>query len=259
MAKYIADAVREICLSLPRVEEVASRGSPNFRVHGKTFAIYCVNHHGDGKVALWLDMPGGAQAFYTQMEPDHYFIPPYVGPKGWLGVDLNNGLSWTAIAERIQVAYEKVAPAALSSSVVNTIEIDPPDTELSPEEIDPFLKARAQEIMARIEKICGSWPEVTQSTRFGCPVWKAGKKTFVCCHYEDFRLQLQFWVGVSEQEAMRTFDERYTVPAYTGHNGWIDLDLEKSDPDWQELERLLKNSYRHFALKRMLKMLEEGA
>jgi len=257
MAKYIADAVREICLSFPRAEEVASRGSPNFRVHGKTFAIYCINHHGDGRVALWLDMPEGAQAFYTQMEPDHYFIPPYVGPKGWLGVELNKRLSWTAIAERVQVAYERVAPAALSATIGNPIEIIPPDTELSPAEIDPLLQDRAQVIINRIGSICVDWPEVSRSTRFGCPVWKAGNKTFVCCYYEDFRLQLQFWVGVEAQEAMRTFDDRYNIPAYTGHNGWIDLDVENADPDWEEVERLLLISYRHFALKRMLKALDQ--
>ena len=80
-ARDINSAVREICLSFPEAEEVPSRGSPDFRVQGKTFATYCVNHHGDGHVALWLHSPAGAQQLYSEMEPEYYFVPPYVGPK----------------------------------------------------------------------------------------------------------------------------------------------------------------------------------
>ena len=69
--KDINSAVREVCLSLPAAEEVMSRGSPDFRVGGKTFATYCVNHHGDGRVALWLHSPAGAQDLYTEMEPEY--------------------------------------------------------------------------------------------------------------------------------------------------------------------------------------------
>ncbi len=55
-----------------------------FRVRGKTFASYVVNHHGDGRVALWLNAPRGAQAERVKREPKHFFVPPYVGPRGWL-------------------------------------------------------------------------------------------------------------------------------------------------------------------------------
>ena len=54
MAKDIGDAVREVCLSFPGTEEKPSRGSPDFRVGGKTYASFIVNHHGDGNIALWL-------------------------------------------------------------------------------------------------------------------------------------------------------------------------------------------------------------
>src|SRR5262245_50600151 len=98
MAKDINAAVREVCLSFPEAEEYMSRGSPNYRVRGKTFAIYVVNHHGDGRIALWLNVPTGAQGLYTKEEPKHFFVPPYVGPSGWLGVQLDNGISWKRVA-----------------------------------------------------------------------------------------------------------------------------------------------------------------
>jgi len=92
VAKDINDAVREVCLSFPGAEEFSAHGSPNFRVRGKTFAMYTVNHHGDGRVSLWLSSPPGAQEVHVAGEPKHFFVPPYVGPRGWLGVHLDKGL-----------------------------------------------------------------------------------------------------------------------------------------------------------------------
>ena len=59
--KDISAAVRELCLWFPESAEVPSRGPPDFRVAGKTFATYVVNHHGDGRIALWIHAPAGAQ------------------------------------------------------------------------------------------------------------------------------------------------------------------------------------------------------
>ena len=81
-AKDISQAVREVCLWFPEAEEILSHGSPDFRVRGKTFATYVINHHGDGRIALWLNAPQGAQDHCVQQEPKHYFVPPYVGPRG---------------------------------------------------------------------------------------------------------------------------------------------------------------------------------
>jgi predicted DNA-binding protein (MmcQ/YjbR family) len=109
--------------------------------------------------------------------------------------------------------------------------------------------------MTRLKTLCESLPETVTATQFGNPVWKAGKKTFVSSHYYRGRLSLQFWVGADHQ-AMLTYDPRYSIPAYIGGNGWIDLDVEEH-ADWTEIEYLLDTSYRHYALKRMLKALEQ--
>ncbi len=254
--KDISEAVREICLCLPQAEEVPSRGSPDFRVKGKTFATYIVNHHGDGRVCMWLNSPAGAQELYVEMEGEYYFVPPYVGPRGWLGVELDKGLSWQTIAQRVREAYEHIAPAALCDAIGATIEIVPPDKMLDPVEIDPFQRPRAKEIVPRLAELCLSLPETSQTTQFGNPVWKAGKKTFVTTHYWHQHLAFSFWVG-GEQQAMLTYDDRYSIPAYTGHNGWIELNVE-DDVNWTEVEELVLSSYRHFALKRMLRALEES-
>lgn len=254
--KDISAAVREVCLSFPEAEEVPSRGSPDFRVAGKTFASYVVNHHGDGRIALWLQAPPGAQELYTDAEPEHYFVPPYVGPKGWLGVNLDQGLDWRTIAERVREAYVQVAPRKLSAELGPAISIDPPTHAMSAEEFDPLLGARAQEILKKLRAICLALPETSEATQFGNPVWKAGKKTFCGVHHYTGRLRLQFWVGSDMQTALTFEADRYQIPAYMGHNGWIDLDAE-NHVDWDEVGELVMISYRHFALKRMLNALAE--
>ena len=66
--RTISDVVRDIMASLPETEEFVSHGSPTFRVRGKIFAAYTINHHGDGRVALILIAPRGAQAVFTKMQ-----------------------------------------------------------------------------------------------------------------------------------------------------------------------------------------------
>lgn len=256
MAMNISDAVRNVCLSFPGVEEVPSRGSPDFRVGGKTFATYVINHHGDGHVALWLRAPSGDQQTYVELDSENYFVPPYVGPKGWLGVELNKSLTWSSIAERVREAWIEVAPPSLASKIGKTISIKGTVKNLTAEEVDPFESKRAKQVLAKLGKICDALPESTRASQFGSPVWKAGKKTFVVAHHNaKGKLGLQFWVGADMQHMM-TDDPRFTIPAYTGHNGWINLDIEES-ANWAEIKSLTVASYRHFALKRMLKALED--
>jgi hypothetical protein len=106
--------VRELCLALPETEERLSHGSPAFFVRGKrTFVMYLDNHHGDGRLALWCAAPEGLQGGLVEAAPEHYFVPPYVGHRGWIGVRLDRDLGWEEIAGVIEDAYVTVAPKAL--------------------------------------------------------------------------------------------------------------------------------------------------
>jgi hypothetical protein len=255
-AKDINQAVREVCLWFPESEEVLSHGSPDFRVRDKTFATYMINHHGDGRIALWLNAPRGAQEHYVQEDPKHFFVPPYVGPRGWLGVNLDQGISWRTVATLVRQAYEKVAPTSLVKTLGRTIEIKPPTKMLDPQEIDPLRSPRAQSVLEDMRAICLSFPETTEAAQFGHPVWRVGKRVFAqaYCYRADRKLQLAFWVGV-DQQALLTRDKQFSIPAYLGHNGWIAVDVT-AHANWQELRSLALFSYRHFALSRMLKQLD---
>jgi predicted DNA-binding protein (MmcQ/YjbR family) len=257
--KTISDAVRELCLWFPESTEVISHGSPDFRVNGKTFATYVINHHGDGHIALWLNAPQGAQQLYVKQEPKHFYVPPYVGPRGWLGVDLDKGISWKTVAKLVREAYEKVAPPALARRLSKTIEIKPPTTTLPIEEFDPMQSKRALAVLKELREICLSLPETSEDRQFGNPVWRAGKKVFAqaYCYRSELKLQLGFWVGV-DQQALLTRDKHFSIPPYMGHNGWIALDVSK-DANWKEIRSLASFSYRHFALERMLKALDADA
>jgi predicted DNA-binding protein (MmcQ/YjbR family) len=254
MADDIHQAVRAACLWLPEAEEFMSHGSPNFRVRGKSFATYVVNHHGDGRVALWLNAAPGSQELYVATDPKHFFVPPYVGPRGWLGVHLDKGLSWKVIAERVREAYEKVAPAALSALLGKTPAIKAPKKSLAPSDIDPWQSSRGKAVLKLMRDICLKFPETSEMVQFGYPVWRVGKKTFAWAMQGEKRLTLCFWVGVDSQGLLLS-DERYRIPAYMGHNGWIALEVTKSH-DRKEVTALAVQSYRHFALTRMLRQLD---
>lgn len=247
--------VREVCLGLPEAEEKLSHGTPDFHVRGKTFATYAVNHHGDGRVALWLNSPDGAQRLYSERDPDYYFVPPYVGPRGWLGIELNQGLSWDRIAQHVVAAYNKVAPKSLVQDESVLGKIKPPSRLPTKAEIDPMQGRKEKSVLAKFEKRIQHYPEVSPDTQFGSPIWRAGKKTFANFYHHQGRLYFSAWVGL-DQQAMLTLDKRYHIPAYTGHNGWIALDIEE-ELNWSEIDSLTDQSYRHFALKRMLKALDE--
>jgi hypothetical protein len=250
----IHQAVRKICLWLPEAEEFLSHGSPNFRVRGRTFASYVVNHHGDGRVALWLPALPGAQEALIRAAPQHFFVPPYVGVRGWIGVILDRGIALKRAAELVREAYVKVAPRDLPPRIGKMPAFKSRAKKLPAAQIDPFKSRRAALVLRHFRKISQKLPDTEEGSQFGHPVWLAGKKSFAMARFHAGKLGLCFWVGV-ENQGMFIKDPRFQIPPYIGHNGWIALDVSE-DCDWREIEDLALQSYRHFALKRMLLKLE---
>ena len=106
--------LREICLALPETSERLSHGAPTFFVREKrAFVMVLTNHHGDGRFALWCAAPDGIQQLLAESDPERYFVPPYVGHRGWLGVRLDRGVDWDEIAGIAEDAYVEVAPSRL--------------------------------------------------------------------------------------------------------------------------------------------------
>jgi predicted DNA-binding protein (MmcQ/YjbR family) len=106
--------VRKLCLGLPEASEKEAWGGPTFRVRGqKMFAMYMDNHHGNGRVALWLNAPPGAQDELVESDPERFFVPPYMGARGWIGVQLDRRPDWELVAELVEASYRRVAPRKL--------------------------------------------------------------------------------------------------------------------------------------------------
>jgi hypothetical protein len=80
--------VRRICATLPETTERLSHGEPTFFTRKKVFAMLANNHHHDGHIAVWIPASQGLQAMLIKTSPKKFFKPPYVGVRGWVGIDL---------------------------------------------------------------------------------------------------------------------------------------------------------------------------
>jgi hypothetical protein len=110
----ILDRLRKLCLTLPEVSERLSHGAPTFFVRDKrAFLMVLTNHHGDGRFAIWCAAEPGTQLLLVEADPERFFVPPYVGHRGWLGFRLDRGLDWNELAGIVEDAYAEVAPTKL--------------------------------------------------------------------------------------------------------------------------------------------------
>jgi hypothetical protein len=110
----VLERLRAICLGLPEVDERPSHGAPTFFVRGKRpFVMVLTDHHGDGRFAIWCAAGDGMQQMLVEAEPERFFVPPYVGHRGWLGVRLDRGLDWEELTGIVEDAYAEVAPQKL--------------------------------------------------------------------------------------------------------------------------------------------------
>lgn len=103
-----------MCLALPEAFEQEAWGEPTFRVGKRVFAMFAArsNHHGAGRDALWVNAPLGVQEHLVRSEPDIYFVPPYVGVKGWVGIDLDR-VGDEDLRSLVSGSYCMVAPKRL--------------------------------------------------------------------------------------------------------------------------------------------------
>jgi len=108
--------LRGICLPYPEAVEAEAFGTPTFQVRTKNFAMV---HKPDHRVSVWCKAPPAAQEAYLASEPDRYFKPPYLGPKGWVAAWLSPECDpdWEAIAELVDESYRLIAPKRLVAAL----------------------------------------------------------------------------------------------------------------------------------------------
>ena len=254
--RTISHVVDDLLLQLQDVERKQNHDRfVKYVVGNKTLATYVINHHGDGRVALWLKVPREMQQALVEMDNDLFFVPPYVGKQGWVGVLLSMTTNWEEVATVVLEAYEGVA--GNRSVPTDSIAVDPPRDELLPVEIDPFNMPEMQTLLDRIRKFVSKLPDVHEVPQFGSPAFKTGKKSFLYVGFRGKKPCIEVWIGREAQVGL-TSDPRFAIPKYTGHNGWIMCETQFDQSDEQAHE-LVMESFRHFALKRTLKKLETEA
>ena len=104
--------VRKICLALPEASERLSHGEPTFFVRKKVFTMFANDHHGDGRIAVWVPAAAGLQAMLIEADPKTFFRPPYVGVRGWVGIELGR-IKDKDLEGHIRDAWRLVAPKKL--------------------------------------------------------------------------------------------------------------------------------------------------
>jgi len=113
MTEDSVERLRSICMPLPEATERPSHGEPTWFVQGKKTFVMFANHHHDDRVAFWCAAPPEAQRMLVDSAPDRFFVPPYVGHRGWLGVWLDVPVDWDEIEDVVIEAYRTVAPRRL--------------------------------------------------------------------------------------------------------------------------------------------------
>jgi len=107
--------VRRICAALPQTTEKLSHGEPTFFVGKKVYAMFANNHHNDGHVAVWIPVSPGLQATLLKTDPDKFFMPPYVGVRGWVGIELD-AVSDEELGFHLSEAWRLIAPRKTQSA-----------------------------------------------------------------------------------------------------------------------------------------------
>ncbi|MGY6708780.1 MAG: MmcQ/YjbR family DNA-binding protein [Rhizobiaceae bacterium] len=111
MKEEAVERLRRICLGLPEAFEKEAWGDPTFRVKDKIFAMA---KFGDGRVSVWCKAPEGSQEMLVEADPAIFFVPPYVGAKGWVGMRLDAGPDWSEAERLVRRSYSLVAPKRLA-------------------------------------------------------------------------------------------------------------------------------------------------
>jgi predicted DNA-binding protein (MmcQ/YjbR family) len=112
------ERLTKICKALPGAEHVDQGDHTIYRVRGKVFAYYLDDHHGDGIVSVCVKSERGENVDRARLDPERFYLPAYIGPRGWFGMRLDRGrVPWSEVAEIVERSYRLTAPKTLLKSL----------------------------------------------------------------------------------------------------------------------------------------------
>ena len=108
----------KIVLALLEVERSLHGTHATFTVRKKKFAYFLDDHHGDGIVAVTCRAVPGENAALIASDPERYYMPSYVGPRGWVALRLDTPkVDWDEVADLVTEAYLLAAPKRLAAEL----------------------------------------------------------------------------------------------------------------------------------------------
>jgi hypothetical protein len=108
------DRLRRLCLAMPEATEKLSHGEPAWFIRDKKLFVTSANGHHDERIGFWCAAPPGAAEALVAEDAERYFVPPYVGHRGWLGVRLDVApVDWDEVEDFVEEAWRMVAPKRL--------------------------------------------------------------------------------------------------------------------------------------------------
>jgi phosphoribosylglycinamide formyltransferase-1 len=111
----LRDRVTAICEALPQVEPEHRGDHTIYRVRGKVFAYFLANHHGDGIVSVCVKSALGENVDRVRLDPERFYLPAYIGPRGWFGLRLDRGrVRWREVKQVVEQSYRLTAPKSLT-------------------------------------------------------------------------------------------------------------------------------------------------
>jgi len=111
--------LRKIFKALPGAVEIEAWGAPTWRAP-KMFAMYEYKMHGRDQVAIWIKAASGNNEIMVATDPKRFFIPPYVGAGGWVGVRLDGKVDWDELAELLADGHRLVASKKMLKAAAGT-------------------------------------------------------------------------------------------------------------------------------------------
>lgn len=108
--------LRAIIAAWPETREKLSHGAPTWWGGRKTFATYD-DHHEEGRVAVWVKSSFLDQELLVEADPEIFFVPPYAGPRGWVGMRLDRDPDWETVERLLEQGYRQVAPKRAIASL----------------------------------------------------------------------------------------------------------------------------------------------
>jgi hypothetical protein len=246
------DRLRAVCAGFPGAEEKLSHGTPSFHVRGKLFATFIDDHHADGRLAVWCKAAPEEQRARVAEAPERFFVPPYVGVKGWVGVRLDRpDTDWIDLAILLERGWADIVPPSVAKAGVKP---------RSPPPVRPTTdSARAKAAFERLSSVCLALPEAVLEREGRHATFAVGTKAFAYFldnHHGDSTIGVCVRTPRARAETLaRKEPKRFYVPAYIGSRGWLGLRVDAARVDWRDVADRVAESYRSVAPKRLLRSL----